>query len=96
MFAESVARLVAASAADLGGVDGIVLTGGIGENARAMRADILARLAWMGVKLDGAANDRKLPWDGTLALTAPDAPVPAFAVATNEEAMIARHAAALL
>ena len=43
-------------AAALGGLDAFVFTAGIGENSPAIRARIAERLAWLGAKLDLAAN----------------------------------------
>jgi acetate kinase len=50
----SVAMMVAA----LGGLDVLVFTGGIGENAPAVRARAVADLAWLGLRVDPAANER--------------------------------------
>jgi acetate kinase len=47
-FALKVAQHAAMMAASMGGVDALVFTGGIGENAAAMREDVLARLAFLG------------------------------------------------
>ncbi|MCW2616138.1 MAG: acetate kinase [Frankiales bacterium] len=48
---------VAAMAAACGGLDVLVLTGGMGEHAPVLRADLAGRLAFLGCRLDGAAND---------------------------------------
>lgn len=50
-------KYVGAYMAVLGGADGIVFGGGVGENAPAVRAKILAGLAWCGVEIDLQAND---------------------------------------
>jgi acetate kinase len=42
-------------AAALGGVDAFVFTAGIGENSASIRADVVAKLAWLGAALDGEA-----------------------------------------
>ena len=77
-------------AAALGGVDGFVFTGGIGENSPAMRARIARHLAWLGAELDPQANAR-----GPL-ISRPDGLVALYVIATDEELMIARHTLALL
>ena len=50
------ARQIASLAAALGGLDGIVFTAGVGENAASIRAAICRACAWLGVELDEAAN----------------------------------------
>ena len=57
-FAYWAARHAGSLIAALGGLDAVVFTGGIGENDPAMRAVILARLAWTGLSLDHDANVR--------------------------------------
>jgi acetate kinase len=70
----------------LGGVDGLVFTAGIGENSAEMRRRICTACAWLGLRLDAAANERGGP-----EITTPDSTVAAFVIPTNEELMIARH-----
>src|SRR3954469_17006353 len=48
-------------AAAMGGVDGIVFTAGVGENAAPVRAAIVERCAWLGAELDPARNARNAP-----------------------------------
>ncbi len=69
----------------LGGLDGLVFTAGVGENAPAIRAAVAQRLAWTGLRLDPEANAR-----GAGLISAPDAAVRAWVIPTNEEAIIAR------
>ncbi len=57
VFVHRAVMQAGAMAAAMGGVDGIVFTAGIGENAAAIRARIVGRLGWMGATLDEAAND---------------------------------------
>jgi acetate kinase len=78
-------------AAALGGVDGLVFTGGIGEHAAEIRARICRGLTWMGLELDEAANDT----GGACISTSPSA-VSAWVVPTNEERMIAISVAEVL
>jgi acetate kinase len=51
-----VARLTAALAATLGGIDRFVFTGGIGEHSPEVRRMIVERLNWLGAELDELAN----------------------------------------
>ena len=86
LFCRSVARHIASLAAALGGLDAIVFTAGVGENAPAVRARICRASAWLGVDLDAAANER-----GDTRISTPDARVGAYVVKTDENLMIARH-----
>jgi acetate kinase len=57
VFSYRVACAVAASAVSLGGLDAVVFTAGVGERSPGVRAAISARLGFLGVELDPAAND---------------------------------------
>ncbi|WP_339913135.1 acetate/propionate family kinase [uncultured Brevundimonas sp.] len=91
LFVYRAAREVATLAGSVEGLDGLVFTAGIGENSPRIRAEICARLAWLGVELDPAANSR-----GTGQLSAAGSPVTGWMIRTDEERMIARHASRLL
>ncbi|HWS44564.1 MAG TPA: acetate kinase, partial [Acidimicrobiia bacterium] len=84
------AKHVAALVTVLGGLDTLVFTAGIGEHAAPVRAGIAARLAHLGVTVEGRANDANAP-----VISPPDAPVTVRVEPTNEEMMMARHAARL-
>ncbi|MFD1796686.1 acetate/propionate family kinase [Paracoccus aurantiacus] len=60
-FVQSVRRGIAELAAMLGGLETLVFTAGIGENAAAIRDAICAEMGWMGIRLDTAANDQGEP-----------------------------------
>jgi acetate kinase len=90
-FVYRAAKEIGALAAVLGGVDGIVFTGGIGENSPEIRRRICEASAWLGVTLDPEANGRR-----THRISAGGSRVSAWVVPTNEELMIARHTGALL
>jgi acetate kinase len=81
-------KYVGAYAAVLGGLDVLAFTGGIGENATAVRARICEGLAFLGVELDGERN-RVTGKDAVL--SAPGSPVTVAAVLANEELVIARE-----
>ena len=78
-------------AAALGGLDALVFTGGVGENATAIRARVCADAAWLGLQLDDEANRRGGPRISTAASS-----VAAWIVPTDEELTIARHTQRLL
>ena len=90
-FAHRTAQAVAALGTAMGGLDGIVFTAGVGENAVPVRAAICARLAWIGLMLDEAANRAGGPRISTA-----DSRVAAYVIPTNEERMIAQHTLAVL
>lgn len=90
-FVFRVKREIGAMAAILSGIDTLVFTGGIGENAVNIRAEVCRDLGWLGVDLDedrNAARQTTISRDGSR--------VTVLVVATNEEEMIRRHTAALL
>ncbi|MFI5000717.1 MAG: acetate/propionate family kinase [Reyranellales bacterium] len=78
-------------AAALGGLDGFVFTGGIGENSASMRARIAEKLAWLGAELDPAANAA-----GHMLMSRRGSRPALYMLPTDEELMIARHTLALL
>ena len=91
MFVHRAGRELGSLAAALGGLDAIVFTGGIGENAAPIREAICRRASWMGVELDPAANLARGPRISTAASR-----VAAWVIPTDEELMIARHTRDLL
>ncbi|WGS01695.1 acetate/propionate family kinase [Bradyrhizobium sp. ISRA443] len=91
LFTFRVAAEVAVMANTLAGLDGLVFTGGIGEHAAEIRQQVCERLAWLGVRLDAAANAKAQP-----RIAAADSGVDVLIVPTSEESSIARHCAALL
>ena len=91
LFCYRVVREVGALAACVGGLDALVFTGGIGEHAHPVRAKVCAALGWLGLDLDGEANDR-----GAAVISRPASRVAALVLGTNEEWVIARHTARAL
>ncbi|GCA50566.1 acetate kinase [Sinorhizobium sp. KGO-5] len=78
-------------AAALGGLNAFVFTGGIGENAAPIRARISEGLAWLGARLDPAANDA----DASV-ISKAGSRVALHVMPTDEELMIARHTLAII
>jgi acetate kinase len=85
-FVYRIALAAGALASALGGIDAMVFTAGIGENAPAIRAAVARRLEWLGLELDPAENAR-----GGLRISSRGARVACFVIPTDEEFMIARH-----
>jgi acetate kinase len=90
-FAYRAAREAGALAVSLGGLDGLVFTGGIGEHAAPVRAAICRHLAWLGVALDDVANERHGP-----RISQPGSAVSAWVIPTDEERIIGRDVLRLL
>ncbi|MBR7621013.1 acetate/propionate family kinase [Phenylobacterium sp. 20VBR1] len=86
LFVYRIVREIGALAASMGGLDGLVFTAGIGENAPAIRAGVAERLGWTGLTLDGAANRA-----GQGLVSATQSRLKAWVIPTDEEMIIARH-----
>jgi acetate kinase len=78
-------------AAALGGVDGMVFTGGIGENDPGVRAEIAAGCAWLGLQVDAGRNSHPCG-----RISADGSPIEAWVIPTDEELVVASQSAALL
>jgi acetate kinase len=85
-FVYRIGRELGVLAAAMNGIDALVLTAGISENSPEMRARICERAAWLGVRLDEAANRAGGP-----RISAADSRVSAWVIPTNEERIIAEH-----
>jgi acetate kinase len=86
LFVYRLRREIGSLAAALGGLDALVFTGGIGENAAPIRARACRSAAWLGLALDEDANERGGP-----RISRSDSRTSAWVIPTNEELMIARH-----
>ena len=91
VFTFRVAGEVARLATTLGGLDALVFTAGVGETQPRIRADVAARLAWLGLELDETANAADA---GTIC--SPSSRISAFVIATDEEQVIADEALSIL
>ncbi|WP_238364186.1 acetate/propionate family kinase [Mesobacterium pallidum] len=89
-FCHRIIRETGSLAAALGGLDALVFTGGIGENAAPIRAQVCAGLGWLGLDFDAAANAA-----GRGRISTETSAVTALVIPTNEELVIARAAAAV-
>ena len=86
-FANRVRKYIGAYATQMGGVDVIVFTAGVGENSVEMREQILSKLEFMGVKVDKEKNNVR---GKEAIISTDDSKIIAMAIPTNEELMIAR------
>lgn len=82
-----VLKYIGAYAIELGRVDAIIFTGGIGENGIGFRASVVERLTALGIKLDAAANNSR---GKEVVISTADSGVKVMVVPTNEELVIAR------
>ena len=87
MYYNRIKKFVGEYAAEMGGVDLIVFTGGVGENSSEMRETVCSGLEFMGVKFNREANRGVRGVDKIL--SAPDSKVKVAVIATNEELVIA-------
>jgi len=86
LFSFEVAKAVCTMALSLEGLDVLVFTGGIGENASKVRALVCERLRWLGVELDAAAND-----SASTLVSLDSSSVEVLLIPTSEETTIARQ-----
>ena len=90
-FVYRIAMLAGSLAAAMGGIDGLVFTAGVGENAPVIRAEVMKRLSWLGIELDPAANAK-----GGSRISNATSRVACYVIPTDEELMIARHTLAYI
>jgi acetate kinase len=95
MFAYRVVRESGALVACLQGLDVLAFSGGIGEHDVALRAEVGAKLAWLGVVIDPALN-AQATGDQVMAIHAPASAIEVWVVPTDEGVVAAREAAKLL
>ncbi len=86
-FVHHIRRELAAMVSTLNGLDTLVFTGGIGENAKDIRKRICQDMQWMGIELDEAKNDSR-----AACISSGQSRVEVLVIPTDEEAIIARHA----
>ena len=93
VFAYRVAKYVGAYTAAMNGVDNIVFTAGIGENAGLVRTKVCSYLGYLGITIDEEANGKR---GEEIVISTPDSKVKVLVVPTNEELAIARETVALV
>ena len=88
VFCYRVKKYIGAYLACMGGADGVVFTGGIGENSADIRGRICEGLEWFGLKLDKNRNEQAIGKEERI--TTDDSKLHAFVIPTDEELLIAR------
>jgi len=86
LFCYQAQKFIGALTAVLGGIDILIFTGGIGENAPEIRERICQQLGFLGIYLDKNLNEQNAS-----VISVKDKPVAVRVMKTNEELMIARH-----
>ena len=85
VFVHQIQHYIGAYASDIGGLDTLIFTAGIGEHSWTMRSAICKKLAYLGVKIDEEKNKQS-----ALSIEAKDSKVKVAVIPTDEEIMIAR------
>lgn len=88
MYEQRILKYIGAYAAEMGGVDIIVFTGGVGENQTTLRAAVCKPLAFIGVEIDEAVNAGIRGKEAVI--STPASKVAVVVIPTDEELMIAR------
>lgn len=88
MYEKRIVKYIGAYAAEMGGVDIIVFTGGVGENQTGVRENVCRPLKFMGVEIDNELNSRTRGTETVI--STPASRVKVVVVPTDEELMIAR------
>ncbi len=94
MYEQRILKYVGAYAAEMGGVDIIVFTGGVGENQVGVRENVCRPLAFMGVELDNELNATIRGKEAVI--SSPASKVKVVVIPTDEEYLIARDTEAIV
>lgn len=92
VYVHRLKRYIGAYAAELGGLDALVFTAGVGENSAVVRAAAVDGLGFLGLELDASLNEERSPEARVISA----GPVPVLVVPTNEELQIARETVAVV
>ena len=91
LFIYRIVREIGSLSAALGGLEGLVFTGGIGQRDAKTRREVVAGCSWLGAELDQQRNDAA---DGLI--SSGSSKLPIWVIPTDEERVIARHTAAVV
>lgn len=94
MYEQRIIKYIGAYAAEMGGLDVIVFTGGVGENQTGVRENVCAPLRFMGVEIDNAFNATVRGREAEI--STPQSRVKVVVIPTDEELMIARDTEAIV
>jgi acetate kinase len=94
--ARSLKKTIGSYAACMGGLDAVVFTAGVGENAPSIRARALEGLEFLGIHLDPERNQKAVGGQSEEIITTDDSPVKVLVIPTNEALVIAEDTLAIL
>jgi acetate kinase len=94
--ARSLKKTIGSYAACMGGLDAVVFTAGVGENAPSIRARALEGLEFLGIHLDPRRNQKAVGGKTEEFITTDDSPVKVLVIPTNEALVIAEDTLAIL
>lgn len=94
MYEYRIRKVIGSYVAAMNGVDAIVFTAGVGENANYLRKSILDNLTWLGIELDDELNNVRS--SEPREITKPGSKIKVYVIPTNEELVIARETLALV
>lgn len=86
LYVHHIVHWIGALSMELKGLDGLVFTAGIGENAAYIREKVCEQAAWLGIKIDHEKNKCR-----TLEISAKDSRIGVYVIPTDEEITIAKH-----
>lgn len=90
LYCYRVRKYIGAYAAALGGVDAVVIGGGVGENSPVIRENILQNMGWCGIVLDPDANNKTVAAEGHI--SSDNSRVAVLVVPVDEAAVLAQEA----
>ena len=88
VYTNSILRYIGAYTMELGGLDALAFTGGIGENYAPLRRRIMEAMAHMGVVMDADSNENGA---GERLISAPESRISVHVIPANEELMVVRE-----
>jgi acetate kinase len=94
LYSHRIRHYVGAYAAQLGGLDAIVFTGGVGENDGLVRRDVFRGLEFLGIRIDPERNEIRSK--DARRISSDDSSVAVLVIPTNEELEIARQTASVV
>lgn len=86
----SVLKYIGSYIAELGGIDVLVFTAGVGENSPILRERLLEKLSYLNITFDKEINNKTIRKSENTLLSLPDSKVLVYVIPTNEELVIAR------
>jgi len=86
LYCRYIVRAIGSLTAELQGLDTLIFTAGVGENAADIRRRVCEQLSWLGVELDNTANQEHRP-----IISSSSSTVTVRVIPTNEEWMIAHY-----